>query len=155
MRKILDYLASDHHTCEAWRSTTEAAVTQKDWDAAHESLRGFEAAVLAHLTREEHVLFPALEAHNADAQGLVPVMHMEHRQLRELLHDMAQALSDGHHSRCLRLSEMFNALMQQHKVKEEAWLLPLLDRMPGDKRDALLAAMQAVGREDDVVRGSP
>jgi iron-sulfur cluster repair protein YtfE (RIC family) len=157
MRKILEYLARDHDACETRRSAAEVALRRKDWDTARKALHAFEARIVAHLTREEQVLFPALEAYDADAQGLVPLMHMEHGQLRELLRDMTRALGDGHHSSCLRLCEMFNALMQQHKLKEEAWLVPLFDGVADDKCDTLLATMQAIEASEEpgfLVRGS-
>ena len=144
MRTLLDYLATDHRACDTALARADAAVGDADWDRARTAFEDFRATVLTHLAREEAILFPAFEAYTANSLGPTEVMRMEHRQMRALVQEMARTLADRDRSRYQRLSKMFNALMRHHNLKEEDMLFPMFDRMLGDDRDALVAAMRAV-----------
>lgn len=144
MRTLLDYLATDHRACDDAHARADAAVSASDWDSAAVGFSHLRTTVLTHLAREEEILFPAFEAYTVNSQGPTEVMRMEHRQMRALLQELARALADRDRSRYLRLSKMFNALMQHHNLKEEDMLFPMFDRMLGEDGAGLVAAMRAV-----------
>lgn len=144
MPSILEFLGSDHRACDDLFASAEAAVGQKNWGGARTLFDQFHALTLRHLAMEENVLFPAFEAQTGTTVGPTQVMRMEHEQMRELMHDMAQAVVKTDYEGYLGLAETLNMLMQQHNLKEENMLYPMTDRVLADERDRLIQAMQSV-----------
>ncbi|MDT3705421.1 MAG: hemerythrin domain-containing protein [Thiobacillus sp.] len=144
MSTILEFLGSDHRSCDDLFASAEAAAAQKNWDSARSLFDRFLAAMAHHLAMEEQVLFPAFEARMGNSMGPTQVMRMEHEQMRALFQDMARAAADADRNGYLGLSETLNMLMQQHNLKEENMLYPMSDQMLGDQRDGLIGSMQAV-----------
>jgi hemerythrin-like domain-containing protein len=96
-----------------------------------------------HLAMEEDVLFPAFEKRTGMREGPTEVMRMEHAQMRDLLEEMARAVTAGDQDRYLGLSETLNMLMQQHNLKEENMLYPMSDRVLGADSTSVIQAMEA------------
>jgi iron-sulfur cluster repair protein YtfE (RIC family) len=144
MDTILDFLGSDHRLCDELFASAKAAVTQRDWDSARGRFDHFHAAMQRHLAREENVLFPAFEARTANTMGPTQVMRMEHGRMRRLMQDMARATADEDHSRYLCLAATLQMLLQQHNLKEEELLFPMIDLMLDDAHADLIGAMQAI-----------
>ncbi len=143
MSTIVDFMGSDHRACDELFASAENAVSQKDWDAARELFGRFNAAMQHHLAMEEEVLFPAFEARTGNAMGPTQVMRMEHVQMRALLQDMAQAVTDTNQNGFLGLSETLNMLMQQHNLKEENMLYPMSDQVLAGEREDLIRSMES------------
>lgn len=76
---------------------------------------------------EEELLFPALEALNGPA-GPTQVMRMEHGQMRALAAQAGAALAGRDAQEFFGLAETLLLMIQQHNMKEERILYPLLDR---------------------------
>jgi hemerythrin-like domain-containing protein len=148
MSTIVDFLGSDHRTCDDLFASAEGAVAQNNWDSARCLFARFQAAMAHHLAMEEEVLFPAFEARTGMSMGPTEVMRTEHAQMRGLLQEMAGAVASADHGRYLGLSETLNMLMQQHNLKEENMLYPMSDKVLGGERDSLIRAMQAVTAQD-------
>ena len=148
MSTIVDFLGSDHRTCDDLFASAEGAVAQNNWDSARSLFARFQAAMAHHLAMEEEVLFPAFEARTGMSMGPTEVMRTEHAQMRGLLQEMALAVANADHDRYLGLSETLNMLMQQHNLKEENMLYPMSDKVLGGERDSLIRAMQAVTAQD-------
>jgi iron-sulfur cluster repair protein YtfE (RIC family) len=146
MSTILDFLGNDHRACDERFASAEAAVAQNRWDSARALFADFRAAMTRHLAMEEDVLFPAFEARTGNAMGPTEVMRMEHRQMRELLDAMDNALAGAKQRDFLGLSETLNMLMQQHNLKEENMLYPMSDRVLGGDGDDVVRAMEALPR---------
>lgn len=146
MGSIVDFLGSDHRTCDDLFASAEEAVAQKNWDAARDLFERFQEAMAHHFVMEEDVLFPAFEARSGNSMGPTQVMRMEHAQMRDLLQDMARAAAASDVDGYLGLSETLNMLMQQHNLKEENMLYPMSDRVMGGERDDLIRSMEAVAR---------
>jgi hemerythrin-like domain-containing protein len=144
MATILEFLGSDHHSCDELFASAEESVGQKNWDGARASFDRFHASMLHHLTMEENVLFPAFEARTSSTGGPTQVMRMEHEQMRSLMQDMADAMAKTDYEGYLGLSETLNMLMQQHNMKEENVLYPMTDQVLASERDSLIRAMEAV-----------
>ncbi len=58
--------------------------------------------------------------------GPTQVMRMEHQQMRALVQDLDTALNNQDKDRYLGLSETLMVMMQQHNMKEEMMLYPML-----------------------------
>lgn len=124
----LAFTASHKH-CDEQFAELEGAVAAAAWgraDALYEQLRD---ELLCHIAAEEEILFPAFEQVAGHGQGPTRVMCMEHGQMRELLEEMSQALAARDAGALPGIAETLLILMQQHNMKEEQVLYPLLDEM--------------------------
>src|SRR5574340_757644 len=99
MSTILEFLGSDHRSCDDLFASAEAAAAQKNWASARSLFDRFLAAMAHHLAMEEQVLFPAFEARMGNSMGPTQVMRMEHEQMRALFQDMARAAADADRDR--------------------------------------------------------
>lgn len=144
MATILEFLGSDHHSCDELFASAEESVGQKNWGGARASFDRFHASMLHHLTMEENVLFPAFEARTGSTMGPTQVMRMEHEKMRELMQGMAHAMVKTDYEGYLGLSETLNMLMQQHNMKEENVFYAMSDQVLASERDNLIRAMEAI-----------
>jgi iron-sulfur cluster repair protein YtfE (RIC family) len=127
---IADLLAGHHKHCDEMFVAAEDAVAKKDWAAASRALAYLISALEAHFTAEEETLFPAFERASGMRSGPTAVMREEHRQMRELLQMLQQALYRQDGEAFAGVAETLLILMQQHNMKEENILYPMCDRLP-------------------------
>ncbi|RLQ21121.1 hemerythrin domain-containing protein [Seongchinamella sediminis] len=138
MTSIATLMQDNHRHCDELYAAAETAVDNSDWDTADSAWRAFSEEFERHITdKEEGQLFPALEAANGPA-GPIGVMRMEHEQMRALLIQMEEALASRDTRQFLGLGETFMMLTQQHNMKEENILYPIMDQLiPGQADDLL------------------
>jgi len=118
----------NHRQCDELYATAEEAVASQDWAAANVGWLAFSSELNTHITdREEGQLFPALEA-AAGPLGPIAMMRAEHEQMRALIAQMNEALAVQDHQRFLGLGETLMMLTQQHNMKEENILYPIMDQ---------------------------
>ena len=125
---ISQKMTADHRRCDELFAAAEASVAAGGWVDGAEQLNRFARAMDRHLRIEEEVLFPAFEEDAGGVAGPTAVMCSEHRQMRRLMEEMAQAVEARSRDEYLGLSETLMLLMQQHNMKEERILYPMLDR---------------------------
>ncbi|HEB86075.1 MAG TPA: hemerythrin domain-containing protein [Gammaproteobacteria bacterium] len=144
MESIQEHLKADHRRCDGFFVEAEQLAADGNWEAADEGFKTFHQAMEHHYTMEEEVLFPDFEEASGSTAGPSQVMRMEHQQMRELLADMTQAMSEKDSDAFLGTAETLLILMQQHNAKEEQILYPMCDDLLGSKRDEVLSRMEAV-----------
>jgi hemerythrin-like domain-containing protein len=128
MTTINEVMTRVHRVCDRHFAAAEAAVDGNDWVGAGAAWLQFVQALERHMSRdEEELLFPALEALNGPA-GPTQVMRMEHGQMRALAAQAGSALAGQDAQEFFGLAETLMLLIQQHNMKEERILYPLLDR---------------------------
>ncbi|HRD35638.1 MAG TPA: hemerythrin domain-containing protein [Rhodocyclaceae bacterium] len=125
---ITELMKRHHHLCDAHLRQAEAFARAADLAACSGAFATFRSDTLAHFAAEEEVLFPAFERSSGMSHGPTQVMRVEHRQMRELLEDLAAALADGDLGGWAELVQPLGILMQQHNLKEENILYPMCDR---------------------------
>jgi iron-sulfur cluster repair protein YtfE (RIC family) len=140
---IFRYLTDDHRRCDHLLADCEKQIDAKAWQAVDAASVAFQEALLHHFTLEEEVLFPELEQINPAAGAPAGVMRMEHRQMRQLLEELASAVRARDKEACLGNLETLHMISQQHNAKEEGILYPLADRSLQDGADALIERMRA------------
>ncbi len=140
-------MAADHRRCDAHFVATEDAVIAGDWEAAGAAFRRYGDALDAHLAMEEEVLFPAFEQETGMTGGPTAVMRAEHRELRALLRRIEDALTHRETDAWLGSSEMLRILAQQHDLKEEGVLYPMMDRALAGQQEELIARVAALAVE--------
>lgn len=146
---ISSYMTSRHKHCDELFIAAETAVYKKRWDAARAMLEQFCNALEQHLAMEEEVLFPAFEAETGMTGGPTSMMRAEHRQVRSLLRRLEDALAQRDVSAYLGHSETLNIMLQQHDLKEESVLYPIIDRVLSSRADELIRAMREPASETE------
>ena len=131
MSTISTTMAADHRRCDELFSKAEELVSAGEWGEGRVEFLAFRDAILNHFSMEEEKLFPAFEQHIGHAMGPTQVMRMEHIQMKQLLSEMEQGLQARDEAQFLGLSETLMMLMQQHNMKEEQMLYPMMDQTLG------------------------
>ncbi|MCB1683344.1 MAG: hemerythrin domain-containing protein [Pseudomonadales bacterium] len=128
MTSITEFMQGDHRACDETFSKTEESVASGDWVSAKESWDSFRNELYSHIDeKEEKILFPAFEEVNGPA-GPTVIMRGEHQQMRALVSEIDKALENRDTARFLGLGEQLMITIQQHNMKEEQILYPLMDR---------------------------
>lgn len=143
METICDYLLLDHQHCDELFARAENHVSRKNWQDGDGCFRLFHDALKQHMRMEEKILFPAFEQAIRNSEGPLSMLRMEHRQIRGMVERMSDAVVRQDHVEFLIHSETYTLLQQQHSLKEEEMLYPLLDKILflSAKRDQIVRAM--------------
>lgn len=139
---VADFMSHDHDRLDALfeefrrTKTQDPAQARRLWDE-------FRSGLERHIAWEEDVLFPAFEARTGMHEtGPTVVMRMEHRQIRALLDEIAQALEAGRTDTDALEQDLLQVL-GVHNSKEEGILYPWIDReLSDDERQALGARLR-------------
>jgi hemerythrin-like domain-containing protein len=143
MKTITEFLAADHTACDNEFARAEEAALADKWSEAEAAFNKFRDDMAHHFKMEEEILFPELKAAGGPA-GPVHVMLMEHAQIKELLKQMAEAVTQKNAKSYGGLSETLLIVMQQHNHKEENILYGMADDILAHEREALIGRLQAV-----------
>jgi len=126
MSSIPEYMTAKHRECDEFFSEAESAVAEQNWTLALNKWQQFASELTEHLAQEEDVLFPQFEQATGMTSGPTQVMRMEHQQMRALVQDLDNALAAKAKDEYLGLSETLMVMMQQHNMKEEMMLYPMM-----------------------------
>lgn len=138
MNAIAHYLEQDHQHCDDLYLQAEAHIAEQRLAEGTAAFQRFMLAFELHLSREEHLLFPALEQHLGSSSGPTVVMRNEHQQLRAILRQMQGALEHRDSASFFDYADHLRMLMRQHNLKEENVLYPMADRLLAGSSDAML-----------------
>lgn len=140
MTNIGEYMAQEHRRCDEAFARAEDAVSGGEWAAAQAAFTAFHDAMERHLALEEDKLFPAFEeATGMTGAGPTQMMRIEHEQMRGLFEELKQAAASRDSAKYLGLSETLLVLMQQHNIKEESMMYPMLEQALGERARELIA----------------
>lgn len=143
MKTIAEFMTAGHKVCDDEFALAEEAAFANNWSETETSFNAFHNDMAHHFQMEEEVLFPALLSAGGPA-GPVQVMRMEHAQIKELLKQMAAAVTQKNAQKYGGLSETLLIVMQQHNFKEEQILYPIADRILATERENLFSRMQKI-----------
>jgi len=146
---IKQVMTQDHKHCDDLFTQLDSLVMDKKWDQAKSHAANMIANFLYHFKHEEEVLFPEFEAVTNNKSGPTVMMRHEHKQMCELLNELKQAVNNKNFERYSGLSETLNIFIQQHNMKEEGILYPMIDNACAQNKDQLIQGM--VNRIDNKV----
>lgn len=135
MSGITSALHHHHKLCDEDFAVAEDAARKGDWASCAQTYDKFRTELLAHFSVEEEVLFPAFESRTGMAGGPTQVMRGEHVQMRDLLKQMDAALAQKNADAFGGAAETLLIMMQQHNMKEENILYPMIDQALGGDGD--------------------
>lgn len=125
---VIGYMTYDHKRCDELYAEAEAAWNEGNAELAAEKLKSFNLGMKRHLGEEENILFPAFAEATGMVGGPVQVMLMEHDQMRGVLTQISDAMAGGDMDTAIALGDTMVILMQQHNVKEEGILYPMIEQ---------------------------
>ncbi len=124
-------LFQHHKYCDELFARAEEACADSDWAAGKAAFAVLLDQLETHFSCEEELLFPAFEAATGMTSGPTEVMRGEHRQMRDLLAQMTDALGSRDGDAFGGGAETLLVLMQQHNMKEENILYPMCENALG------------------------
>jgi len=147
MSVIKEYMSADHRACDEAFATMENAVHDGNWSESKKLFESFASDLIYHFDMEEKVMFPAFEARSESAHcNPTPVMLMEHEQMRKLVSDMRADIDAKNKDHFFGLSETLMMTMQQHNMKEEQMMYPMVDEAMLGENGMLLSEMKELAR---------
>ncbi len=143
MSTIKEFLTTDHSRCdEIFASMEEAA--NDSLESAIEICKEFMDATEHHFQMEERVMFLEFETKTGMTQGPTQMMRHEHTQMRQLMKDMLAALESGNKDKFFGYSETLMILLQQHNMKEEQMLYPMVQQHLSAESDRIIDMMNSI-----------
>lgn len=150
MNEVSKYLEQDHARCDKLYADAVACVGARDWAQAAVRFADFAEAQRLHIEMEESVIYPAFEEAAGTSTGPTQAMRAEHHLLREILSRMSEAITRRSMIEFSDHVDTFRLITQQHNLKEEGMLFPLIDKMLRHRYDELVQAMTAMGRANAI-----
>lgn len=141
-KSIIEFMTFDHKRCDELYAEGESAGNEGDWELAVQYIKAFELGMRRHLGAEENILFPAFTEATGMIGGPVQVMIMEHEQMRGVLAQMISAIDDNDRETLFSLGDTLVILMQQHNVKEEGILYPMIEQHLSDRAEEIIQRIQ-------------
>lgn len=123
---IAEFFEADHRRLDG----IVAGFSRASLKEKRARLEEFDAGLERHIRWEEELLFPAVGAKQPGiAQGPIPVMLLEHEEIRRHKADALKALRAGDEAASeAALRQMFHVL-SHHNAKEEQILYPACDEL--------------------------
>lgn len=140
---ILELMVGHHRTCDDAFAKLENLVAGNDWS----SLSAFEeffSIMAKHFQAEEDVLFAALEKKMGGPIGPTQVMRQEHQQMSVLMRQMREAFTARDQKKFLSVSDTWMVIAQQHNMKEEEILYPMMDDALREESATLIKKTQEI-----------
>jgi iron-sulfur cluster repair protein YtfE (RIC family) len=141
MSAIASAMSGHHSRCDDLFAAALAKVSQESWDDATSEFKRFHDEMELHMRGEETVLFPAFESTTGIQAGPTIVMRQEHDRMRPLLTQIEMALGARDPERVDGYTSTLLILMQQHNLKEENILYPMIDAALHDRAPELVAQL--------------
>lgn len=144
MQLISDYMNGDHKHCDAAFARAEDRAAAGDLTGLERDGEAFLREMERHIGLEEKLLFPAFEGKTGMTSGPTETMRTEHEQMRGMFAQMRAAIETKNAEQYLGIAETLLILLQQHNMKEESMMYPMLDQSLGDDADSLLTQMGSI-----------
>ncbi len=139
MPSINDYMMQDHAACDARFERAADAARSASWAALQSEAGAFLDHIARHIELEEDLLFPAFE-HDAgmSSGGPTGTMRSEHQQMQPIFAQMRAAAEARDAAAYLDAAQALHELLQQHNMKEELMMYPMLDQSLGAEAAAAM-----------------
>ena len=144
MKTLLEFMQIHHGQCDQLYADGENSLLDEQMEEGVGQITTFLSEMERHFLMEETVLFPTFEDISGMRQGPTQVMRMEHQQIRNLLARMSDAVTRMDRDEILEVGETLLILMQQHNMKEEGILYPMVDQHLAPYREELMDRMDNV-----------
>ncbi len=144
MTDLKEFMTTDHRACDDTFAAMEQKANNDGITAAKDMYEKMAEEMEHHFQMEERVLFPAFEEKTGMRQGPTQMMRMEHEQMRQLISDIGEAVSNDNKDRFFGLTETMMIMLQQHNMKEEQMLYSMIQQHMAPEAEQLLMMMDAM-----------
>lgn len=144
MQLISDYMNKDHRHCDAAFALAGEKAAAGDCTGLARDGATFLRKIERHIEIEEELLFPAFEETTGMTTGPTETMCMEHEQMRGMFAQMRAAIEAKDAKQYLGVAETLLNLLQQHNMKEESMMYPMLDQALGERARGLLIQLESL-----------
>jgi len=144
MADIKAFMTQDHRDCDDTFAAMEQKANSEGVAAAKALYSKMAQEMEHHFQMEERVVFPAFENKTGMTQGPTQMMRMEHTQMRSLLLEIGEAVEADNKDRFFGLTETLMIMVQQHNMKEEQMLYPMLQQHLNAETAQVLSMMEAM-----------
>lgn len=130
-------MTQHHRECDQGLSLVEEYLEGSKFRPALEAFHVWKKLNYDHFSTEEELLFPRTES----VMGKIPpiqVMLMEHQQIKGLFNDIESAIQNGDKNRAIGIIETCMIMIQQHNMKEEQILYPIIERSLANSEDIIV-----------------
>jgi len=141
---LIAYMLNEHEFCNELFCDSENLATESKWVELRSAFERFVKESERHFAKEEQVLFPRAEETMGAHGGPTAVMRMEHEQMRALIDRLNTMIGDENKTGFLGETETLLVLMQQHNMKEEQILYPMIGELVGDNAAAVIEQMEKI-----------
>ena len=141
---IFEFMRDDHRACDHLYTEAENTLAAKKTEEAKELFTAFYRATNHHFDMEERELFITFEKRTGMMGGPTQMMRYEHQQLRSLLESMLLALNENRYNDFFGIGESMMIMLQQHNMKEEQMLYPMIDRALGNDGDLMIQTLKSM-----------
>lgn len=143
MESINDYMMKDHVACDAAFERAADAARRADWPVLQSQAGAFLTHIARHIELEEERLFPAFEESSGmSTGGPTATMRAEHLQMQPLFAQMRSTAAAQDAAGYLEASQALHDILQQHNMKEEQMMYPMLDDAMAADAGALLSEVR-------------
>ncbi len=142
---MMEALSWDHDRLDALEEAAFRARAAGALQEAFNLYAEFAVGLRRHIGFEEELLFPAFEVASGmpPSAGPTAVMRAEHREIRELLDQIAGEIGNAA-APVESLRRSFHAVLGDHNLKEEHVLYPGTDQLLGpEEADRLVRSIQS------------
>jgi hemerythrin-like domain-containing protein len=143
---IFEFMRDDHRACDHLYTEAENALSAKKTEEAKELFSTFYSATNHHFDMEERELFITFEKRTGMMGGPTQMMRYEHQQLRSLLESMRLALGENRTDDFFGIGESMMIMLQQHNMKEEQMLYPMIDRALGTDGELMIQTLRDMAK---------
>ncbi len=143
---ILEFMRDDHRLCDEVYSAAENALSANDREKASALFDQFYQMTNHHFDMEERELFITFEKRTGMMGGPTQMMRYEHQQLRSLLESMKSALNENRVNDFFGIGESMMIMLQQHNMKEEQMLYPMIDRALGSDAELMIQTLKEMAQ---------
>ncbi|HUW38162.1 MAG TPA: hemerythrin domain-containing protein [Rhodocyclaceae bacterium] len=144
MQLISDYMNKDHRDCDAAFARAGNMAAAGDYAGLERDGGAFLREIERHIEIEEKLLFPAFEEKTGMTSGPTETMCMEHEQMHGMFARMRAAIEAKDAKQYLDTAETLHMLLQQHNMKEETMMYPMLDQALGEDARSLLTQLESM-----------
>ncbi|MCD6172854.1 MAG: hemerythrin domain-containing protein [Sulfurimonas sp.] len=146
MSNIKEYLSTEHTKCDDLFVKMEETANMS-LEEAQKLCKEFMEATEHHFQIEERVVFPKFEEKTGMVEGPTQMMKHEHTQMRALMKNMLASLESGNKDKFFGYSETLMILLQQHNMKEEQMLYPMMQQHLNAESDDIVDMMTSMKTE--------
>lgn len=129
---LQEYLTQDHKLCDSYFTKLENSIKKKEVKEIKDYLENFYKRTRRHFKIEEEILFPLFEEKTKANSGPTYIMRIEHQDITQLIEELKQLGNELNKKNLEIMENLLESLLiilQQHNLKEEQILYPMMERI--------------------------